>query len=70
MIVGVFAGAKPTSGYRVEIMNVQMMQDKVVVDYRETSPPAGMAAAAILTQPYDLRVIPRTSLPITFQREL
>jgi len=67
-IIGIFAGTKPTAGYSVDIVDTQPLSDKIVVLYRETTPPQGMITAQVLTQPYHLRLIPKTNLPITFQK--
>jgi hypothetical protein len=68
MVVGIFDGAKPTAGYFVDIVGVQNTPDKVIVNYRETSPPAGQPIAQVATQPFLLRVVAKTSLPVIFQK--
>jgi PrcB C-terminal len=68
MVVGIFAGTKPSAGYGVTIVDVSARPGKVVVSYQETNPPAGMATPAVITQPYDLKVIGAASLPVTFER--
>jgi hypothetical protein len=68
MVVGIFDGSKPTAGYAVKIVDVRALSDKVLVTYRESSPPAGQPVAQIVTQPYDLRIIPASSLPVTFEK--
>jgi hypothetical protein len=68
MVVGIFDGTKPTAGYSVDIIDVQMLPDSITVLYRETKPAAGMVTAQILTQPYHLRLIPRSERPVLFKR--
>ncbi|HVO33606.1 MAG TPA: zf-HC2 domain-containing protein [Elusimicrobiota bacterium] len=65
-LVGVFDGSKPSAGFEVTITSVKSLADAVEIDYQEHSPPAGAMAAAIITQPYDLRLIPKTALPVRF----
>jgi hypothetical protein len=67
-IVGVFAGGKPTAGYSVSIMRLQFQPDGIHVSYRETAPASGPAAAAVVTQPFELRPIPKTDLPVFFEK--
>jgi len=70
MVVGIFDGTKPNGGYAIDIVDIQVLSDQVVVLYRESRPPAGMGTVAVLTQPFHLRVIPKTNLPVAFQKEL
>ncbi len=65
-IVGVFAGNKPSAGYQVVITDVKNSSASVEVDYREQAPAPGIVAAAVITQPYHLRRIPKTTLPVHF----
>ncbi len=68
MVVGIFAGNKPTAGYAVDIVDVKTSPNQITVTYRETSPPVGARLVLILTQPFDLQAISKTNLPITFQK--
>jgi hypothetical protein len=68
MVVGVFAGTKSSIGYGVTILVVNTVPGKIVVSYQETSPPTGRATPQVPTQPFDLRVIPKTSLPLNFEK--
>ncbi len=69
MVVGVFAGTKPTAGYAVEILDVKTLSDKILVTYREINPSTGALSAQVLTQPYHLRLVPKTSLPVIFEKQ-
>jgi hypothetical protein len=68
MVIGIFSGTKPTAGYAVDIVEVQVLPDKIAVTYRETSPAPEMAAAQVVTQPYILRVVPQSVLPVSFDQ--
>ena len=69
MVLGVFAGQKPTAGYRVTITQINLTPEALVVRYHETPPPADMATAEVLTQPYELQVFPKTPLPVRFAKQ-
>ena len=68
MVVGVFAGTKPTGGYAVEITRAEERDGALVIEYRESSPPADAVAAQVLTAPYHLIVLPRDAGPVRFRQ--
>jgi hypothetical protein len=68
-LITIFAGVKPTAGYGVQITEIRADPDQVVILYRETSPPPGTMQAEVITSPYEFRLIPKTTLPITFQKQ-
>lgn len=68
MIVGIFIGDRGSSGFSVEIINIQEVGKETVVSYRETQPSSGRMQLSIMTQPYHLRAIPRTNYPIRFKK--
>jgi hypothetical protein len=68
IVVGVISGNKPTAGYAVEITGTQSLPDQVIVEYRETAPLEGSIPAQTITSPFHIRIIPKTSLPIRFQK--
>ena len=68
VVVGVFLGSRPTSGFNVEIVGVDEVAGARVVRYRETSPARDALTAQVLTSPYELVVIPRTPAEIRFER--
>ncbi|MDD5628039.1 MAG: protease complex subunit PrcB family protein [Elusimicrobia bacterium] len=68
-VVGVFLGLQPTGGFRVEISSeVVSLPAALVVRYRVLSPPADRAAPEGATAPFALRAIPRSALPVRFER--
>jgi hypothetical protein len=67
-LVAVFAGEKPSTGYSVAIQRIQFQPDRVIVHYAETAPPRDAAVGAALTQPYEIRLIPKTGLPVQFRQ--
>lgn len=68
MVVGVFAGTKPTGGYAVQIVRAVERDGALVIEYRESSPPADAVAAQVLTAPYHLIVLSRYAGPVKFEK--
>jgi hypothetical protein len=67
-IIGVFAGQRPTAGYRVEIVKVERDSGGLTVVYKIESPPQDAIAAQQLTQPFHLVRLPALGLPIRFNK--
>lgn len=59
MVVGVFLGTRPTSGYTVEIVRVQSRGTVTTVEYREQRPEADSFNLQVLTMPFHLVRVPR-----------
>lgn len=68
MVVGVFAGSRPTAGYSVEIVGFREEGDRMIIGYRETVPGRGIATAQIITSPYALAVVPQHAGEVTFEK--
>ena len=68
MVVGVFLGSKPSTGYQVEIVAVRTDGGTLIVDYVEGQPARGMVTAQILTEPFHLVAVPRHTGPVKFNR--
>jgi hypothetical protein len=68
MAVAVFAGQKPTAGHAIEMTAIQPEAGRIVVSYRETAPGPDRMAAQVLTSPYHIKIVPRSDLPVLFQR--
>jgi len=67
-VVAIFAGEKPTGGYSIEIISVQKISDKLIIQYKERAPSPNLMVIQILTQPFHIMTIPKTNLPISFQK--
>jgi len=52
VVVGVFLGSRPTSGYRVQIEAIRQRGTTMVVEYRERRPDPADVVAQILTAPF------------------
>ena len=59
MVVAVFMGSRPTAGFSVEIVGTRVDGPALVVQYRETRPPADAFVAQVLTMPYHIAAVPR-----------
>ena len=66
MVVGVFLGTKPSTGYEVEIVNTKEDAGALVVSYVLRQPKRGELSAQILTQPYHLVAVARHADPVRF----
>jgi len=67
MVVGVFAGQRPTAGYSVEIVGIRDENGGLVVDYRSGSPTRDAITAQVLTAPYDLVAVPKRAGEVRFE---
>jgi hypothetical protein len=66
MVVGIFLGSKPSTGYAVEILNVRPEGSDLVVEYAQQQPGRGIMAAQILTEPFDLVTVAKHPGPVRF----
>ncbi|QOG03997.1 protease complex subunit PrcB family protein [Flavobacterium sp. MDT1-60] len=67
-LVGIFAGAKPTSGYAIKITSIVENNCQIVINFYEKSPQNGETLSSAPTYPSDFILIPKTSKPIVFNR--
>ena len=59
MVVAVFLGSRPTAGFSTEIVGTREDGPVLIVQYRETRPPAGGIVAQVLTSPYHIVAVPK-----------
>jgi len=70
MVVGIFAGRRPSAGYEIEITEVVSTDRAIRVRYRERSPGATALVAPVLTSPFHIIQLPRSDLPVdTMQQQ-
>jgi hypothetical protein len=64
MVVGVFLGEKPKSGYKVELVVQNSPTDpkKLVVFYREIPPSNDGFSAQVISHPYELVKVPKKAV--------
>jgi hypothetical protein len=60
-VVAVFMGSRNTAGYNIAIVSTTDANGALIVKYKETTPPRGAITAQILTFPYHIVAIPKTS---------
>jgi len=73
MAMAVFIGTRTTGGYAVHVTDVRLerrpgIRDRVLVEYREVEPGRDARTAQILTSPYAIVLVPRTSSNVRFAR--
>jgi len=69
MVVAVFMGSRPTAGFSVEIVSASPRDGKLLVTYREAQPAPGSISAQVLTAPYHIAAIPKSTLPVAFEKQ-
>jgi VWFA-related protein len=68
MVVGVFVGNRPTTGYKVEIVGARKEGETLVIQWREVPPAAGSSVNATVTTPFAVAGLPRHDGPVTFEK--
>jgi VWFA-related protein len=68
MVVGVFVGNRPTTGYKVEITGARKEGDTLVIQWREVPPAEGASVNATVTTPFAVAGLPRHDGPVTFEK--
>lgn len=68
MVAVVFLGLRPTGGYQARITGHTLGRTDLVVTYTETPPAPGRTPPQERTAPFALRLIPKTSKPVRFQK--
>lgn len=70
MVVGVFLGERPSSGYSVSLelgVAGRRRRPALVVVYRESRPRPGGVGLTVMTQPFELRRVPKAYRSIFFE---
>jgi hypothetical protein len=60
IVIAVFLGSRPTAGFSIEIVGTREGGPDLIVQYRETRPPAGGIVAQVLTSPYHVVAMSRS----------
>lgn len=68
MVVAIFMGRKPTGGYAVAIQEVKEVDGKLTIRYLERAPGKGDITIQVLTAPYALVVVPKSTLPVVWKQ--
>jgi hypothetical protein len=68
MVVALFMGSRSTAGYAIEIVSAREEDGAFVVRFRERRPERGALLAQMITSPYHIIAVPRSSAPPRFER--
>lgn len=68
LLIGIFAGVKPTSGYTIKITSIVQNDCEVLINFYEKAPATGESITQAPTYPSDFILIPLTTKPILFNR--
>ncbi|QJE73094.1 protease complex subunit PrcB family protein [Aerophototrophica crusticola] len=73
MALGVFIGTRTSTGYGVDIQNIRLdsrpgQRDRLLVEYREKSPPEQLMVAQMLTSPYAIILVDQTDAPVRYAK--
>ncbi|MBI4051065.1 MAG: protease complex subunit PrcB family protein [Elusimicrobia bacterium] len=63
----IFLGSRPTGGFAVQFLEPKQEKEKTVVRYRVKTPGKGSFVIQAFTQPYAIRLFPKTSSDIQIQ---
>ncbi len=66
MVLAVFMGQKPTSGYAIQITEVARSNGEVFAKLKETAPTKGAIVLQVLTQPFHIVVVPKVDAKVRF----
>lgn len=71
MIVAVFMGQAPSSGYSIRIISEEFQNGSdgvsLVIKYKKSRPPERSMTASVMTAPYHMKVIPLFNGPVHFE---
>jgi hypothetical protein len=68
-VLAVFLGSRPAGCYGMAITNVTRTTARVLVQYRESTPPPGAICTQAIVTPAHLVVVPSPTLPVEFEAE-
>jgi hypothetical protein len=68
MLIGVFAGRKPTAGYSIAIEKILEGPKSIVVEYSEKQPSPESMVAMVITYPCQIVSVPRSEKTIEFKK--
>jgi len=68
MVVGIFDGSRPSTGYSMQIVGTRAEQGALVVQYREARPGRADVVAQVVTSPYHLVAVPTRPGVVRFEK--
>jgi hypothetical protein len=66
MVIAVTMGTKRTGGYAIEIAGVEVVDKKLKISVKETSPPPRAMAIQVLSAPFHFVAVPKNDLKPEF----
>jgi hypothetical protein len=66
MVIGAFAGFKPSSGFSTEIKSIEVKGDELHVQVVDTKPSPGAMTMDIVTYPYHIVKVTKSDMPVKF----
>jgi hypothetical protein len=67
MVLAAFMGTKSTGGYQVRIEGAAPGGGKLVVTVAEKQPPPDAITAQVITSPFHLVAVPKSTLPVVWK---
>lgn len=67
-VAAIFLGLRASGGYKVRILEARLTRDYLLVSWKEMPPLPGRTPPEGRTAPFTFRLVPRTELPIRFQK--
>jgi hypothetical protein len=68
-VVFLTAGVEPSAGYSIHLSNLEEKTDQLVIHYKVETPAPGALEAQILTHPWSMQVIPKSTKAVVFQKD-
>jgi len=68
MVLAVFLGSRPSSGYSVEVVSTRAVGNGLVVTWSERRPAPDMMSAQVLTSPAHIVAVPKVAGVIRFEK--
>jgi hypothetical protein len=66
IVVGIFLGGRPTTGFSVAILAAEWEGNGIRIDWEERQPGTGCVVSPAITHPYLLAAVSRTEGPVDF----
>ena len=67
MVVGLFLGTRPTSGFAVRVTRARLAGQDLVIEYAERRPSANAMVMPVITSPFQLVSLPKRAGEIRFE---
>jgi hypothetical protein len=68
MVLAVFLGSRPSGGYGVKVVEIAPEKGRLAVKLVERKPDPGMMSAAVITSPFHIVAVKKSSLPVAWKQ--